>query len=715
MSPTQNQRKTLIIIGLILISLALTALLNHFNFFSRLELASFDHRVSMFRSDKYIHEDVVLVNIDEETLQQMSNELGRWPWPRSAYRDILDFFALAGAEALAFDILFVEQEAAGGVNANDQQLIAASRDSAIAVHAMQLLENAQMDGAKPMPTDFIRQHQVDNIDFAGKNYNDFLIPLEGLYQASRAVGYLEIEPDRDGVFRRLRLFNQYDRQAVFPAISSALVLPLIADGGEIVYDANATTVGDTSIPLDGNGHYLMNPYGGLNEIPAHQVFAAMQQIRAGHSDDLVLDPADFRNKIVLLGASAIGLLDVKPTAISNKEPGVRMHAYTVSNILEQDFLVAAGNSLTYSLVTLFSIVSVLSIMLIPRLIIGALIPLVIAVVYIFITYSLFASNQVLDLMPVLFAIAFSLLLAFSYRSYTEKHGKQRIRAMLSQYVSPSVLTNVIDNYDTLSAEVGSNETLSILFSDIRGFTEISETQAAPKVVDMLNIYFSQMTDIIFEHDGTLDKFIGDAIMAFWGAPIKTDNHADQAVQAAIMMRQQLAAVNQVLAAKDYAQIDIGIGIHTGKVVLGNIGSAKKLDYTVIGDGVNLASRIEGITKQYKLSILISEDTHAALTTAVPCIVVDVVRLKGKQQPIRLYTPAEVFRAENNITMPLAELIKSTEQAFDHYQDRQWDKALNLYQQLPQCELFNTLTDRCVSFTDDEPNEDWDGVYTHTSK
>ena len=204
-------------------------------------------------------------------------------------------------------------------------------------------------------------------------------------------------------------------------------------------------------------------------------------------------------------------------------------------------------------------------------------------------------------------------------------------------------------------------------------------------------------------------------LAFWGAPIKTDTHADQAVHAAIAMRQMLPSVNDKLQSLGYNQLEIGIGVHTGKVVLGNIGSSKKLDYTIIGDSVNLASRIESITKQYGVPLIISEDTYDALTDELPCIVVDVVRLKGKQHPIKLYTPASVFLKESGLSISLTELVNLSSKAFEYYQNSKWDEAMAIYQQLQGSELFRILADRCAYYQQNEPDKEWDGVYTHTSK
>ncbi len=715
MSAQLIHNKRLVAIAIAIGAVLITWVFTEIHVFSRMELSSFDHRVHVFRFDKPLHEDIVVVLIDDESLQDLATEYGRWPWPRAAYRDILEFFSLAGAQAIGFDIMFVEQQDADIDNVNDQILIEATKKSGIAVHAMQLMHNVDDTPARAMPEDFIHQHRINDIDFKGESYDDYLLPLPKLYRAARDIGYLKITPDRDGVYRRIRLFDSYLGEAEFPAFSTALVLPLLSDGTGLVYHDNIARIGDIEIPLDGDGNYLINPIGDGRILSYSQISSTIRQIRAGESENLELNPAEFSNKIVLLGASAISLLDVKATALSNSQAGEFLHASTASNILEQDFLYPVKDWITYGLMLLFAALTVLAVLFMPNMILASLLPVLIGLGYVVMAYTGFAYNYLFTIVPVLFILAFSLLLGISYRSYVEKHSKQKIRSMFSQYVSPSVLSHVVDHAETLSAEIGSSETLTILFSDIRGFTQISENMEARKVVDMLNIYFSEMTDIIFDHDGTLDKFIGDAIMAFWGAPLKVSHHADQAVHAAITMRQMLTKVNEKLSSLGYEQIDIGIGIHTGKVILGNIGSSKKLDYTVIGDSVNLASRIEGITKQYGVPLIISEDTYNELSEKLPCLVVDAVRLKGKQHPIKLYTPASVFLDENNLSVSSVELLNLTDKAFEYYQATQWDKAMAIYQQLSSCRLFQTLADRCMYYQANEPDKDWDGVFTHVNK
>ena len=624
--------------------------------FSRIESASFDHRVAVYRSDVEIHSDVVVVLIDDASLQAMDEKIGRWPWPRSAYVDLLDYFSLGGAHSLALDILFTEQQTSDSNNRDDQLLIMATRRAGNTVHSMQLLDSSLTGVKRPLPANFSGRFALSSTAFTGSVYGDFLLPIEDLYLASRDVGYLELTPDRDGVYRRLRLFNQSLGGEVYPALSVAMIMGLFTDEKTIFYRENEAEIGDLKIPLDGNANLLVNPYGIVKPISVVDIFDSMQQIRSGITPDV--DPAQFEGKLVLLGASAIGLDDVKATAMSAASPGVVIHASTVSNILNRDFLkVSPPYLLVIVLLLMCSLATAIAIFLSRLLLLTFIATSVLVTLYISIVYISFGLNYVIPMSPVIFATVLTLLISYGWRSWKENDAKQKIRKMLGQYVSPAVLTEVIDNQEDLHAEIGSTENLSILFSDIRGFTNISENMEASKVVDLLNIYFSDMTEIIFHHKGTLDKFIGDAIMAFWGAPIKNADHPQQALRSAVEMVRKLRGTNERLLEKGYPEISIGIGIHSGEVVLGNIGSDKKLDYTIIGDSVNLASRLEGLTKNYGSPVLISETSFESLRAEIPCLLVDRVRVKGKEKPITLYAPAQLFLEENNLDFGTEELIE----------------------------------------------------------
>ncbi len=401
------------------IVIALTIFLDRQKFFSRVESASFDHRVAKIRADKTLHADVMVILIDDESLRSLNQRFGRWPWPRNAFAELLEFFSQAGAETLAFDILFSETEIAGGTNENDSSLVEATANSGIAVHALQLLPQRANAEPRALPTDFARRFGLRAEDFTGPYYADYLLPFAGLYRASRNVGNLEIKPDAAGIYRRIRLFNRHSDGTILPSLASAVVQPLLSTDDRVASTPGRGKIGTLEIPLDGSGNYLVNPYGQVNVYSASAVFRTMAQLASARNEDLELDPALFEGKLVFVGASAIGLLDVKPTAMAAAEPGVFLHAYTVSNILHQDFLVLLPVGLRIALLLLVCSLSILSAWYGLRPSLAALAHLVIVAAWPAAAYAAFAFNLVLPVAAPMFAIFMSLLLAYFVRAHRQ--------------------------------------------------------------------------------------------------------------------------------------------------------------------------------------------------------------------------------------------------------------------------------------------------------
>lgn len=682
----------------------------------RAEWISFDWRSQLLRASVAAPDDVAVILIDEASLGAMNPVVGRWPWPRSVHADIVDFLALGRPRAILFDILFTENDRAAGrggdaLSAQDRRLIDATADAGNVIHAMQVFldladdaNNAMLD--RPLPPGVpgsIAAPPASIAAAARRRNNNFYLPFDGLYQASSALGVVNTDSDRDGVYRRVKLLHRY-QNALVPSLGVAALAPAAGDGPPYRFGAAA-------MPTDRDGAYLIHPYGRITTWSASGILASAQQLRDGDAAGLLVDPAEFSGKIVFIGASAAGLEDLKTTPMGSNIPGVFLHASVAANAIGGDMLRLFPDGSQMILAAVLAAATVVGVLTLKGL--GGQLAAValLGAGYIGACLYAFAHQWLMPMATPLTAVIAGAALSFLFLVFTEGRDKRRVRNMLAQYVSPAMLTTVMERYeDHLHAEVGSEECLSILFSDIRGFTNLSETLPARTVVEILNHYFSNMTEIIFRHDGTIDKFIGDAIMAFWGAPVADDAHADKALRAAIDMHRRVRDVNAWIRARGYPEIAIGIGIHSGSVILGNIGSERKLDYTIIGDNVNLASRLEGLTKQYGVPLLVSEDLRKRLTQPVPCYVLDMVRVKGKQEPICIYAPVlghEPAAAE--------ELAQISQLAFAHYLHREWDQAIALYARLPLETVRDVFTQRCEAFRKTPPPPDWDGVHTLTSK
>lgn len=707
--------------------------------FDGLELKAFDMRAQYSNSQP--SSDVAIILVDEASLRGMNPIVGRWPWPRSVHADVVDFLAMGGAKAVMFDILFTENERVSGTRKGvlapgDKSLVESTASAGNIYHAAQIVVDEEDEYNKSllnraMPEDFISRFSVEVNGVPASSHNNYYLPFKELYTASKGVGIVEFLSDSDGIYRRTKLFRNY-KGNYYPVLPMAPLLDIlkpesisqeedriILNGVNEEYWAglhhqskkpNSKTL---EIPLQKDGSYLVNMHGGFKPYSMSGVLSSIQKIKLGELESLAVSPDEFKDKVVFIGGSAVGIEDLKPTSMGGNTPGVYLHAAVYSDIIRSDFLRYSGKLITAFSILAFSIVVTVTILWSRNMVFYQLVtPFLIAFAYIAISFWWFKHNVLIDVIAPTLSIVIAWMGSFAFLSITEGKDKRKIKKMLSQYVSPSILATLVDKSpsDVLKAEVGSKENLTVLFSDIRGFTSISERLEPEKVVELLNGYLSEMVDVIFEHEGTLDKFIGDAIMSFWGAPLKVDDHGVRAVLAALDMRRQLEIFNQRLDATEGIRLEIGIGINTGEVILGNIGSEKKLDYTIIGDNVNLASRMEGLTKMYGAPILITESTYEEIKNTIPCRIVDMVKVVGKKKGVRIFEPVDVLQGEGENN-----LIPLSEAGFDNYLKRNWDAAMVNYSQIlsfkPDDKTSKIFLARCASYKLAEPPADWDGAFT----
>ncbi len=687
------RKKFLISLLISLIALGAAITFRQTSMHEFLELKTFDLR-AQFR-EKYVNRstNVVLVLVDEASLRTLKPVVGRWPWPRSLFADVLDFLNEAGAKLVVFDILFTEtQQSRLGT---DDQALVSSTEAGRVIHAFQILDDPEdeLNSAalhQPMPPFVIERFSLkdfrDPYKYFVEKSNNFYLPFTELLESSYRIGVVNFTPDRDGVFRRTRLVRFY-QDHYYPTLAYAAV-----QGGEIPYQKD--------------GSYLINPTQKFTAYSIGGLLATIQKINEGDFENLLVDPSEFKDKIVLIGASAAGTYDLVNTPLGGHVPGVMTHASIIENMLTRSFLIRAPQWIDY--VAAFGLTTLLCLIVLQSttLAIQIAAPLIGIFGYVWASFLVYRFLVVTNIVFPVSWVVLGTVGSFVFSAFTEGKGRRRVRGMLAQYVSPAVLSEVMDKADDiLQAEVGATREVTIFFSDIRGFTTLSETNDPKQTVEMLNYYFREMIDIVFKHNGTLDKFIGDAVMAFWGAPIRSESHAKDAVASAMEMKKKLVEINTYFQSKNYPTIKIGMGVHTGNVILGNIGSEKKLEYTIIGDNVNLASRLEGLTKHYGVDMLISETTYEKLKAEIVCRVVDAVRVKGKNKPIRIYQPFD----------NAPDTVREFDSAFSHYQQRRWLDALAIYKNFPEDPVAQVFIERCAYLQANPPGSDWDGVYTLKEK
>jgi adenylate cyclase len=623
--------------------------LRHTDALRNAELQSYDLRMrgmATARGDT----SVVIVAIDEQSMQSLGPVLGRWPWPREAYQRVLDYAAFAGAKQVVFDISFPEADLK--YPASDTAFAEALESSGKAVLSMTAeagsadreRRRAQADGdhsADYIPRFAIPEGKggVDLPDFAR-----ITVPLPMFGTRAAAVGAIDYFPDpEDGTARRARLAYVHDGR-VYPSLG--LAAARAADparlGGPITVRGNRLTVGKVTVPLV-DGQMLIRWHGpfldGRREtypvIPFSYVVNSYEQQRVGDAPDV--KPERLRGKTVFIAATAQGLSDLRVMPMGPKEPGVMLHASVVDNLLAGDWMRRAPRWANLGFVLLVSLLAASVVSLLGSVLAETAAALLVLAAAVAAAHLAFRAGVWIDLVAPLTGGALAGVGGIVANYMTEGREKRRVREMFSRYVSPEYVRQLADGYRDLQLG-GQRIPLTLLFSDIRGFTSISENHPPEVVVEVLNEYLARMSEVVFRHGGTLDKFIGDAVMAFWGAPVPVPDHARRAAETALDMVQELEKLNAGWAAEGRPiRIDIGIGLNTGEAIVGNIGSlGHKLDYTAIGDAVNLASRLEGLNKQYGTQVIISEGTREALGGEYETRALDEVRVKGKEQAVQIH-------------------------------------------------------------------------------
>jgi adenylate cyclase len=432
-------------------------------------------------------------------------------------------------------------------------------------------------------------------------------------------------------------------------------------------------------------------------------------------------PPFFKDKIILVGASAAGLMDLRATPIQGVYPGVEIHATLIQNIINNDFLVKAKPWMMFLIIVLLSILAG-TITLLFKPIWTAVLNVLIIAGYFTVSYQMFVKHDLwIDVVRPVVTILFTYIGIMMYRYLTEEKEKKFIRGAFQHYLSPTVIAQLTENPAMLKLG-GEKKVLTAFFSDIAGFSTFSEKLSPEDLVKLLNEYLTEMCDIILKYEGTVDKFEGDAVIAFFGAPISYDDHARRACLVSLEMQHVMMPKLREKWAKEPHWPDIvpkmkmRIGLNTGPMVVGNMGSRTRMDYTMMGDSVNLAARLEGVNKQYGTHLMISEFTRAAAVDHIETRMLDKIRVVGKSEPVKVY---ELLARKNELSEFDKKMVPVFEAALDLYQAQQWDAAIAKFNETlvikPGDPPSQKYIERCEDFKKTPPGETWDGVFTLTSK
>ena len=520
--------------------------------------------------------------------------------------------------------------------------------------------------------------------------------------------------DDDGVVRRMPLLQRYRGQlyeslalAIARLSQAGAALQFGFRGGQNAADRlDYIELAGVRTRVDEQGAALTPFRGGVGSFP----YVSASDVLAKQADAAVL-----KDRIVLLGTSAPGLLDIRPTPVANQYVGVEAHANMIAGLLDGTVRAVPPRALQIELTTL-AVLALLMILVVARVgplkalsvVIGA------ALLAIMLNLALFRFyGWVLPLATPLIYVAAAAFLLLNYDYFIESRRKRRLQGFFGQYVPPDVVRELDADGAQISLE-GESREMSVLFSDVRGFTTLSESLSPRELTAMMNDLLTPLTAVIQSQRGTIDKYMGDAIMAFWGAPLLDAQHGRHAVLAAMGMVQRLAAVREDFARRGWPPVHVGVGVSSGLMNVGNMGSQFRMAYTVLGDTVNLGSRLEGLTKQYGVDILISAATAAAAGDIV-CREVDRVRVKGKNEPVAIFEPVS---PASELTEAQQLRIQRCEDALSAYRSRDFARAQEIWRELAAAraeKLLDVYLARIAQYQATPPPADWDGVYVFTSK
>lgn len=698
-------------------------------FLDFLEYPLVDLRFASFNPGYKPSQDLVFVDVDETSLQSLSPEIGGWPWPRGTVvaDHLLGYIMEGGPSAFLFDVLYPEYSPKSpGEDIPDEDLFLFELSLAYpeVSHAVLFMNSLDLD-PRPLPdfTDFNFSLPVQRedgfIDFP--DYNDFILPFDPLADFSPALHAVNYSEDPDGISRRMPLLTEY-QGSFYPSLALrglerhlGVTAYVLADGRLELYRDEELL---RSIPLDETGDLPLVFYRDYNEfsvVPADVVIASSLNVRDGLEP--LIDPEEFRDKIVVFGGSATGLRDIKLTPIGRNVAGPYLHLNAISNVLQERYLTIPSTSVSTLFAVALVVLVLLATLVLPGRLLRFLVGAVLLVAFALVSILLFRGSAIMvEMAPGLFVGVVAYLAGLFFVGISESRERHKIAGAMGKYLAPEVMTEVLENYDELVGEVGEEREIAILFSDIRGFTSISERHAADVVVSVLNRYLARMIGVVFAHQGTLDKMIGDAVMAFWGAPNPTDRKDYLAVAAALAMHVELADVNRGLVADGFDPLEIGVGVNTGPMIIGNIGSERRLDYTAIGDNVNLGSRIEGLTKYYKCPILVSEATREKTADDFRYVFVDTVAVKGKEQGIAIYRP---LGAAGTLPARLAADVAAFEEGIGEYAAGNYGPAGKRFGEIDEASTLSGLAgiyrERCDILVKTPPRPDWDGIWRMVEK
>ncbi|MCK6404926.1 MAG: adenylate/guanylate cyclase domain-containing protein [Rhodocyclaceae bacterium] len=688
---------------------------------------------------------IVILDIDEKSLA----EDGRWPWNRDKMATLVDrLFDQYGIAILGFDVVFAEPDESSGLKSleamarrelkddasfqgalkglrtsldYDRRFADALKDRPVVLgYYFTNLSTARESGALPDPA-------LPSGTFKGRNlaltsWNGFGANLPQFQAAAASSGHFVPLVDFDGISRRVPMLVEY-KGAYYESLSLAMVRLLL--GSPPIVPGYADDGGMS------NRHYaglewldLQTPKGTVR-VPVDESAATLIPYRGREGSFPYLPIADalhgrlpvdaLKGKIVIIGTTTPGLMDLRATPVATTYPGVEIHANLVAGMLDGSIKLKPAYVLGAE-VLMVGICGLALALLLPLLnpLRATMLAASFFVLASLLNVFLWQSGLLLPLASTLLMILALYALSMSWGYFVESRSKRQFTELFGQYVPPELVDEMARDPERYSME-GRNEELTVLFADVRNFTSISEGLPPKELTQLMNEYLGAMTTVIRNNRGTLDKYVGDMIMAFWGAPVADVEHARHAVLTALDMQRELRRLDEPFKARGWPELHIGVGVNTGMMTVGDMGSPVRKAYTVMGDAVNLGSRLEGITKQYGVGILVGETTRDKVKDVV-FRELDRVRVKGKDEPVAIFEPLGL---SGEVSKERLDSLKLWQQVLRLYRAQDWDQAdvqlYNLLRQEPGCKLYELYAQRVAHLRQRPPGEGWDGVTTFETK
>ena len=703
--------------------------------FQRIEGILYDARLLLTLSEdmRQFDEQVIIIDIDEKSMR----EQGRYPWSRSKVSDLVTKLMDAGVVVVAFDIFFAEaehnpvdvilqknkdlnsesraqlQRYADSVNFDEEfsQTLANSE-----VGLGFLFDNtAQTSGQ--LPTSKIEWQSSHSLSSEIAVFQNVLANIPVIQSSATGAGFINSVPESDGFIRKASLVINY-QGTLYPSLAlEAARVYTLSDDITAISKLNKNTswlqglkIGENFIPTNEKGQINIPYRGGKHSFP----YISATDVLNDRADANLLEGA-----VAFIGTSAVGLADLRTTSVGVQYPGVEVHANVFEGLIHPEIIpVELDTTLAIVFVLLLFTGIILSFVMVKQGPVAILLYCM-ASFFIHIGFNWYCWSILKVSLPIFQIFLLIIVLTIYYGGagfISEKLKRRSIKSMFDQYVPPAYIDKLIQSGKGI-AVMPERKDMSVLFADIRNFTTLSEQFSPEELSDFLNDYLSEETRIIFENKGTIDKYVGDMIMAIWNAPSDDPNHAENAVISALKLIELTHELTVIFKKKNWPAIQVGIGISSGNMVVGDMGSTYRKAYTVLGDSVNLGARIESLTKYYSLDILISSVTYNEVCDKIICRKIDKIIVKGKHTAVDIYQP---LGFESDITEGMKKDLVLHQVALDKYMQGEWQEAKDLFVKLLESKhlsttIYSIYLERILNLKDKQNINEWDGVFSHESK